>query len=395
MKKIKIAIVVQGRFYAFDLARALIGKGHEVILFTNYPKFIVKKWGVPVEAVRSCLLHGIVCRLISILKMNRVIGSEFCERATHIWFSKWGLRGIKREKFDVVSVFSGVAEEIFRGMQDGKVLKVLIRGSSHIRTQYEILSYEERRVKEKIDKPSKWIISREEREYGLADKIKVLSTFAARSLVDKGVHEEKIFMCPLATEWEKFKASREDKEKRKKRVLSGKTLRVLTVGTFSFRKGIYDLEKIVGALGREFIFRFVGHVPKEGEATARSIKGAIQMVPKIAEKDLKYHYAWADMFIFPTIEDGFPAVLSQAQSAGLPIIATVNCSGPDIIKNDHTGWVMSIRDPGSFIDRLRWCDKNREGLARVIDNVQNISSKITWSDVADSFVSNIDLKKRV
>ena len=33
----KVAIVVQGGFHAFDLARALIGRGHDVTAFTNYP----------------------------------------------------------------------------------------------------------------------------------------------------------------------------------------------------------------------------------------------------------------------------------------------------------------------------------------------------------------------
>jgi UDP:flavonoid glycosyltransferase YjiC (YdhE family) len=32
--KLKIAIVVHGRFHAFDLARALLRRGHDVTLFT-------------------------------------------------------------------------------------------------------------------------------------------------------------------------------------------------------------------------------------------------------------------------------------------------------------------------------------------------------------------------
>ena len=31
----KIAIVVQGRFHAFDLAQALVGRGHDVTVFTS------------------------------------------------------------------------------------------------------------------------------------------------------------------------------------------------------------------------------------------------------------------------------------------------------------------------------------------------------------------------
>ncbi|WP_242046550.1 hypothetical protein [Cylindrospermum sp. FACHB-282] len=44
--KLKIAVVVHGRFHAFDLARELIEQGNEVTLFTNYPKKIVEKFGI-------------------------------------------------------------------------------------------------------------------------------------------------------------------------------------------------------------------------------------------------------------------------------------------------------------------------------------------------------------
>ncbi len=40
---LKIAIVVQGRFYAFDLAREMVRQGHLVTLVTNYPAFITAR----------------------------------------------------------------------------------------------------------------------------------------------------------------------------------------------------------------------------------------------------------------------------------------------------------------------------------------------------------------
>ena len=35
---LRLALVVQGRFFMFDLARELIRLGHDVTLFTNSPK---------------------------------------------------------------------------------------------------------------------------------------------------------------------------------------------------------------------------------------------------------------------------------------------------------------------------------------------------------------------
>ena len=38
----KIAIVVQGRFHAFDLANALLNRGHDVTVFTKGGRLVVK-----------------------------------------------------------------------------------------------------------------------------------------------------------------------------------------------------------------------------------------------------------------------------------------------------------------------------------------------------------------
>ena len=36
VRRLKIDLVVHGRFHAFDLARALINLGHDVLVYTNY-----------------------------------------------------------------------------------------------------------------------------------------------------------------------------------------------------------------------------------------------------------------------------------------------------------------------------------------------------------------------
>ena len=61
----KIAIVVHGRFHAFDLARALSERGHQVTLFTNYPQWAARRFGLGKVEVRSFWAHGIASRLVA------------------------------------------------------------------------------------------------------------------------------------------------------------------------------------------------------------------------------------------------------------------------------------------------------------------------------------------
>src|SRR5205823_1798152 len=92
-----------------------------------------------------------------------------------------------------------------------------------------------------------------------------------------------------------------------------------------------------------------------------------------------------DVFVFPTIEDGYAVVLAQAAASGLPILTTVNCSGPDLVRENETGWVLPIRCPGSFVDRLRWCLAHRSELATMVGAAYDDFRPRDWSDVATDF----------
>ena len=75
-----------------------------------------------------------------------------------------------------------------------------MRGSAHIRTQAELLAEEEARTGTRIDKPGEWIIGRETREYGLVDRVVVLSSFARDSFQAEGVPADKIRLLPLGAD---------------------------------------------------------------------------------------------------------------------------------------------------------------------------------------------------
>lgn len=390
-EKLKIAIVVHGRFYAFDLARALIKQGHDVTLLTNYPKNIVKKFGIPPQYVKTLLLHGILSRIFN--KISQIFSLDTFDFLLSPWFSRWAAKVIAQDNYHAIHCFSGVAEELFKSIPaDSPTVKFLVRASSHIHTQKQLLMEEEKRANQlfnlaiKIDQPNDWIIQREKREYQLADQVIVLSTFAYQSFADQGFHLHKLRLLPLGAELAQFRPKMTVVEERCQRILLGQPLKVLMTGTFSLRKGIIDLQKISNHFSKNFEFKFVGSITNEINLPKDMEKLNIQFTPRQPEDKLRFYYDNSDVFIFPTIEDGYPAVLSQAQAGGLPIIATTNCSAPDIIQENKTGWVLPIRSPEAFIEKLEWCHEHRQELAEMVKNVYHEYTPRDWSDVATNFI---------
>ncbi|MFA6599592.1 MAG: glycosyltransferase family 4 protein [Candidatus Omnitrophota bacterium] len=378
--KLKIAIVVHGRFDAFDLARAFINRGHDLTLFTNYPKWAVAKFGIPKRCVRSFWFNGILFRMNQ--QLRAWIGCPYFDEFLHSMFGRWAAQELAKSTWDIIDTWSGVSAEILNKIVNPKTLKFLVRGSSHIEFQYQILREEEERTGGTLDIPSPWMRQREKWEYKSADAIRVLSSFAYRSFLQFGVAKEKIACIPSAVPVPFFRPDSTIVSERIRRIKVGLPLRILYVGTVCYRKGLKDLITIIKNLDKEqFQIRLVGPVAGEAIKPLRLFQNDVIIEGKKKQSELPQFYAWGDVFLFPTIEDGYPAVLAQAYASALPILMTTNCSGPDLIKEGESGWVLPIRSPEAFVDRLKWCDNHRNKLAVMVERIYSDFHPREWNDV--------------
>jgi glycosyltransferase involved in cell wall biosynthesis len=379
--RLKIVIVVHGRFHAFDLARELIARGNEITLLTNYPKSFVERYGIPRANVRSCVAHGLTSRLARACRVKP--GRDPFEPALHRWFSRWAARAVVGGDFDAIHCFSGVAEEALRAFGKARVLRSLVRGSAHICVQARLLKEERQRCGQTLDQPSGWMIQRELREYRLASFVIVLSSFAKRSFLAQGFPEERLRVLPLGSDLKRFRPAHSVIQERCHHILAGEPLRVLTVGSFTYQKGMLDLAEIARRLSPRIQFRFVGDIPQETQELWRACRDHIKFSPRQPQFLLPRQYEESDLFVFPTIQDGYAAVLAQAHASGLPILTTTNSAGPDLIREGATGWVLPVRNADGFVDRLVWCDEHREALATMLRRAALEFRSRDWSDVAN------------
>ena len=382
----KIALVVHGRFHAFDLAHALRQRGHTVKLFTNYPQWATRRFGIPNEMVQSFWPHGMLSRVARILHEKARV--PFPEARLHRLFGRWAARAVHKESWDVIHCWSGIAEELLQQRTHTQGFSLLCRGSAHIRTQARILAEEKCRTGIAPERPSGWMIEREEREYQLAERIAVLSRFAYESFIAEGVPAQKLCLVPLGVSHAVFRPSVQVVEERCRRILAGEPLRVLYVGAVSLRKGMWDFRMIMeGSDAKRFRFRLVGPVASEVRQLVNTLPEGAEWIPKQIEAALPYWYTWGDLFLFPSLEDGFAQVLTQASASALPILATTNCAGPEVVKEGETGWVLPIRSPQAFLERLSWCDTHREDLAAMVRRIYHDFQGRGWSQVAADFAA--------
>jgi glycosyltransferase involved in cell wall biosynthesis len=70
----------------------------------------------------------------------------------------------------------------------------------------------------------------------------------------------------------------------------------------------------------------------------------------------------SDVFVFPSIEDGFAIVVGEALACGLPVITTRNTGASDLVQPGENGEIVPIRDPEAIAQAvLKWGANIREG----------------------------------
>ncbi|MGO8788530.1 MAG: glycosyltransferase family 4 protein [Terriglobia bacterium] len=131
-----------------------------------------------------------------------------------------------------------------------------------------------------------------------------------------------------------------------------------TAGRLVELKGIEYLLSAAAALRREFPalrVEIAGSGPqreKLEEAVVRmDLGGQVQFLGWI--DDLAPVLRRWDVFVMPSLEEGFPIAALDAMGAGLPVIATSVGGVPELIEDGSTGWLVPPRDSEALASRLR------------------------------------------
>lgn len=78
-------------------------------------------------------------------------------------------------------------------------------------------------------------------------------------------------------------------------------------------------------------------------------------------RDIIEKYQQSDLFVLPSIYEGFPNVLCEAMSCGLPVIATNICDNGRIVRHNENGFLFPSGDTMQLVESLiRFMDLPQE-----------------------------------
>lgn len=221
-------------------------------------------------------------------------------------------------------------------------------------------------------------VAREEEEWQYADVILCGSEFVREGIVLRNGPADKCKVVPYGVDNRFFVPRRHS---------IAKPLRVLSVGAVSLRKGspvVWDAAKL---LGRQATFRMVGGFDAP-LSVLREKPENVDLLGVVPRAQIYEHYAWADVFLLPSLCEGSATVTYEAMMAGCPVICTPNTGA--IVENGVTGSIVPVFSVSAVVEALQMMIDKPEILRRHCDEITKRIALISVEGYRSRLLKAID-----
>jgi glycosyltransferase involved in cell wall biosynthesis len=309
-------------------------------------------WRIPYKAVghaRAFKLH------------DRLVARALPKLADHI---------------EVVHTWPQGALETLRTARELGIPTVLERPNAHTRFAYRVVQAECDRLGVTLppDHEHAWndsVLAREEAEYELADYLLCPSDFVLRTFVDEGFPRSKLVRDIYGYDDQVFHpaSSRAPKE--------GLTL--LFVGVCAVRKGVHFaleawLRSSASRTGQfliagEFLPAYAERLAEMLDHPSVRVLGHRNDVPALMRS--------ADLFVLPSIEEGFPLACVEAIGSGCVPLVSQACSGA--CRHNVNGYIHPVADVETLAEQITLLDQDRDLLERLRAGCVATRGDFTWA----------------
>ena len=219
----------------------------------------------------------------------------------------------------------------------------------------------------------------------MADRIICNSNFTKKTIQYAGLSTENVKIIPLGSP----EPVSEIKNKPEK-------MKFIYAGNQSVRKGIHILIeawKNSGIKPNEAELLLVGSKDLPNDFYS-DLPENIKVISNIPHNELLKLFDESSMFILPTLADGFGMVITEAMSRGIPVLATNNCAGPDLITHGLNGLLIEAGNSAALVEQMKWAVSHNSEINQMGIKAKEKSSQWQWSDYRKAWLEIVlsDLK---
>jgi glycosyltransferase involved in cell wall biosynthesis len=142
----------------------------------------------------------------------------------------------------------------------------------------------------------------------------------------------------------------------------------------------FRLHLVGGGRGEDRIRSLVRELGLEDSVVLTGKMPPDELWPFLAEKDI---------FVFPSLSEGFPNAVMEAMACGLPIISSDFSGIDDLIRSEENGLVFPRGDASALADRIQAMSRDPD-LKRIGRYNREFVRQFTWEAFLGRFEEVID-----
>lgn len=165
-------------------------------------------------------------------------------------------------------------------------------------------------------------------------------------------------------------------------------LELIYTGNWGEWKGVNDLIDAIEILVNKGVDVHLTAVGSFSENSAsykksRRLNLPVTFAGHVPQEDLRGFLANAEIYVFPSLGDGFAVSAFEGMSAGLCLIATRESSIP--LKEGETGFRVPAHDPTAIADRVEYLYSHRDVIESVGRTAADyVEKNFTWEKYAEN-----------
>lgn len=228
----------------------------------------------------------------------------------------------------------------------------------------------------------------------------VLNEILRRGLVFSGrIKPERIAVVRNGVDANKFNPNMNVGDVRMKYELDGK-VSILFTGNIILRKGIEYIVKAADILVNELdyddtLFLIAGNLSLDEDYVEKikgliknyELEGNVNLLGFLPYEELKKLYVACDIFILPSLEEGFGVVLTEAIASGSPAIGTEVGGIPMQIKDGWNGFLVEPANEKQLAEKIRYLIDNEEERIRMGKNSRKLAEEeFDWRKITEEYL---------
>jgi glycosyltransferase involved in cell wall biosynthesis len=198
------------------------------------------------------------------------------------------------------------------------------------------------------------------------------SSYTADTLAEHGIRRERIHVVPYGVDTRAF-------PDRPSQALPQGQFRIVYVGSMIQRKGLsYLLEAVKILRSRHIQLILCGRGVIDEKLLAQYAELPLSVRINLDRDELVKEIQASDVFVLPSLTEGFGHVILEAMACGVPVITTAHTCAPDVMREGEHGFIVPVRDAEALANRLGWAIEHRNELASMGNAAAKQARTFSW-----------------